>query len=220
LFDFDGTITHKAMFADFMRFVVSRRRRLLGAAVFAPLVVGYKLGLVSGNAIRASLVRFGFGGVSAEHVQAMGRRFSDDVLSTVLRPMALDRIQWHKAPGDRIIVVSGALDIYLSHWCPQHGLDLICSRLEIADGLLTGRYRGFQCVGAEKARRVREACSLERFSAVYAYGDTEEDLDMRSRPTRNITAGRRWPSRPFMTCPCHRTSAAWRFGRIVPTVIR
>jgi phosphatidylglycerophosphatase C len=178
LFDFDGTITRREMFADFMRFAVSRRRRLLGAAVFAPMVAGYKLGLISGNTIRASVVSFGLRGVLAEHVHAMGRRFSDEVLSTVLRPEALERIQWHKAQGDRIIVVSGALDVYLEHWCRQHGLDLICSRLEIANGYLTGGYHGLQCVGTEKSRRVRETCKLESFPVVYAYGDTKEDLDM------------------------------------------
>jgi HAD superfamily hydrolase (TIGR01490 family) len=178
LFDFDGTITHKEMFADFMRFAVSRRRRMLGAPVFAPMLVGYKLGVISGNAIRARVVSFGLRGTRVDHVREMGRRFSDEVLPTVLRPLALERIQWHRSQGDRVMVVSGALDIYLEHWCRTHGLDLICSRLEIVDGLLTGRYNGLQCVGAEKSRRVREACELKRFPLVYAYGDTKEDLDM------------------------------------------
>lgn len=178
LFDFDGTITHKEMFADFMRFAVSRRRRMLGTPVFAPMLVGYKLGVISGNTIRARVVSFGLRGMRADHVREMGRRFSDEVLPAVLRPLALERIQWHRSRGDRVMVVSGALDIYLEHWCRTHGLDLICSRLEIVDGLLTGRYNGLQCVGAEKSRRVREACELKRFPLVYAYGDTKEDLDM------------------------------------------
>jgi phosphatidylglycerophosphatase C len=184
LFDFDGTITQKEMFADFMRFAVSRRRRLLGAMVFMPMWVGYKVGMVSGNAIRASVVKFAFSGAPAEHVRLAGHRFSKDVLSTVLRPVAIERILWHKSQGDRIIVVSGALDVYLEHWCRQHGLDLICSRLEIVDGYLTGGYHGLQCVGAEKSRRVREACELESFSEIYAYGDTKEDLDMLSMANR------------------------------------
>jgi phosphatidylglycerophosphatase C len=184
LFDFDGTITQKEMFADFMRFAVSRRRRWLGAIVFMPMWIGYKLGMVSGNVIRASVVKFAFRGAAAEHVQTMGQRFSEDVLSTVLRSVALERILWHKSQGDRIIVVSGALDVYMGHWCRQHGLDLMCSRLEIVDGYLTGGYHGLQCVGAEKSRRVREACKLESFSEIYAYGDTKEDLDMLSMASR------------------------------------
>jgi phosphatidylglycerophosphatase C len=178
LFDFDGTITQREMFADFMRVAVSTRRWLAGALLFGPMLAGYKLGLVSGNAIRASVVHFGFRGVRAEHVDAVGRRFAKDVLPAALRPDALERIRWHREQGDRVMVVSGALDVYLAHWCRQHDLDLICSGLEAREGVLTGRYRGAQCVGPEKSRRIRELLDLDEFPVVYAYGDTHEDLDM------------------------------------------
>ena len=180
LFDFDGTITEREMFADFMRFAVSRRRLVVGSLFFAPLLLGYKLGIVSGNVIRASVVSFGFRGMSADRVKEAGRRFSDRILPHALRPEALERIQWHKAQGDMVVVVSGALDVYLAHWCRRHELDVICSSLEVKHGLLTGRYRGPQCVGTEKSRRVRETCNPDEFPLVYAYGDTKEDLDMLS----------------------------------------
>jgi phosphatidylglycerophosphatase C len=186
LFDFDGTITQREMFADFMRYAVPRRRRHIGAFVFGPMYVGYKLGVVTPNAIRASVVHFGLRGMRADRVREMGRRFSDERLPAVMRPMALERITWHKSQGDRIVVVSGALDVYLEHWCRGQGLDLICSRLEVVNGMLTGRYHGSQCVGAEKSRRVREACELEKFSTVYAYGDTKEDLDMLGMANRRF----------------------------------
>lgn len=178
LFDFDGTITQREMFADFMRAAVSTRRRLAGALLFGPMLAGYKLGLVSGNAIRASVVQFGFRGMRAEAVDEAGRRFALDVLPTALRPDALERIRWHRQQGDRVMVVSGALDVYLAHWCRHHGLDLLCSRLETCGGVLTGRYRGPQCVGAEKSRRIREVLDLNEFPVIYAYGDTYEDWDM------------------------------------------
>jgi phosphatidylglycerophosphatase C len=184
LFDFDGTITHKEMFADFIRFAVPRRRRILGAPLFAPMVAGYKLGLVSGNTIRSRVVNFGLRGLRVDHVREMGRRFSDGVLSTVLRPVALERIRWHREQGDKVVVVSGALDVYLQYWCRTHGLDVICSHLEVVGSHLTGRYHGLQCVGEEKSRRVRETCKLHEFSVVYAYGDTKEDLDMLSMADR------------------------------------
>jgi HAD superfamily phosphoserine phosphatase-like hydrolase len=78
------------------------------------------------------------------------------------------------------MVVSGALDVYLRHWCRKHDVDLICSSLEVENGRLTGRFRGAQCVGAEKPRRVRETCKLDDFPVVYAYGDTTEDFDLLS----------------------------------------
>lgn len=178
LFDFDGTITTREMFRPFLEFAVSRRRRVLGGVVLAPLVIGYKFGWVPGNLIRKWAVRVGLTGIRASHASEQGSRFASEILPGVLREIAIERIRWHKQQGDRIVVVSGALDVYLSHWCRQHDVELICSELEVKDGQLTGRYRGAQCVSAEKPRRVREAYDLEAYPVIYAYGDTREDHDL------------------------------------------
>lgn len=178
LFDFDGTITTREMFPDFMRFSVAPRRLAAGKVLLAPWIGGYRMGVVSGNRVRSRIVHFGFRGVPEASVREAGHAFARDVLPGVVRPAALDRIRWHQEQGDRVVVVSGSLDVYLSHWCEQQGLELICSRLESVDGRLTGRYLGAQCVGGEKSRRVRESCDLAAFAAVYAYGDTREDIEM------------------------------------------
>lgn len=178
LFDFDGTITTREMFPDFMHFAVAPRRLALGKVVLAPLIVGYKLGIVAGTTVRARVVNFGFRGVLETDFQHAGERFAREVLPGVVRPMALARIRWHQAQGDTVAVVSGAFDVYLSHWCQSLRLDLICSSLEARAGVLTGCYRGAQCVGKEKARRIRETYPVDDYRLVYAYGDTREDLDM------------------------------------------
>ena len=178
LFDFDGTITSRETFPLFMRFAISKPRLVVGSIVFAPVVVGYRTGLVSGSTIRSSLIRFGFRGVPAASAEDAGRRFARDVLPGLVRPNAMERIRWHREQGDAIAVVSGALDLYLAHWCAEHRLDLFCSQLDTTGGMLSGRYRGRQCVGEEKVRRVREKYDLSRYSTVYAYGDTEEDRDL------------------------------------------
>jgi len=178
LFDFDGTITTREMFPDFMHCAISPRRLAIGKVILFPLIIGYKLGIVPGTLVRASIVRFGFTGVPMEKYEASGRHFADQVLPTALRPEALDRIAWHKSQGDKVVVVSGAFDIYLSRWCMKHQLELICSALAHKDNYLTGHYLGAQCVGAEKVRRVKEQYNLEDFPVIYAYGDTKEDLDL------------------------------------------
>lgn len=178
LFDFDGTITDREMFPAFIELAVAPRRLAVGKLLLAPLIVGYKLGLVSGTVVRAAIVRFGFAGVPLAVLEAHGSSFAQSALPPVLRPQALERIGWHKRQGDTVVVVSGAFDTYLSHWCKAHQLELICSSLEHKDGLLTGRYLGRQCVLEEKARRVREAYDLSRFGRIYAYGDTKEDLGL------------------------------------------
>jgi phosphatidylglycerophosphatase C len=175
LFDFDGTITDREMLPAFVRFAVPPARLRVWSWLLAPWVIGYRLGRVSGVSIRSKIARVGFRGISAADYRDAGERFAREVLPPVLRPEAMARIAWHRARGDTVVVVSGANDVYLAPWCRAHGLGLICSSLEVLDGRLTGRYAGAQCVGEEKARRVRERYDLSTFDAIHAYGDTPED---------------------------------------------
>lgn len=178
LFDFDGTITTGEMFRPFLSVAVEPRRLALGKVVLAPLLVAYKLGIVPGGVARAVVMRFCFSGVPVLTFEAACRRFAEQVLPAALRPEAMDRIDWHRSQGDRIVVVSGGLDNYLGRWCRSHQLDLVCSALEHQDAVLTGRYLGAECVGPEKTRRVRERYDLAAYPVIYAYGDAKDDLDM------------------------------------------
>lgn len=186
LFDFDGTITDRELFADFLGFAVTPRRRALGRIVLAPLVVGYRLGMVSANTTRARIVDFAFRGRPAHELHDAGERFAREIVPATLRPEAMARIAWHREQGDTIALVSAAFDLYLDHWCAQHGLELLCSSLESREGVMTGRYAGAQCAGADKARRVRERFDLSKYPVVYAYGDTHEDRELLA------LAHRRW----------------------------
>ncbi len=176
LFDFDGTITTREMLPAFVYSAVPPARLCIGELLLAHWVAGYKLGWVSGISIREKIAHAGFCGMRQVDYLAAGERFARESLPPALRPEAMARIAWHKERGDTVVVVSGGFDVYLSHWCDAHGLALICSKLEVADGTLTGRYDGAQCVREEKPRRVRERYALGDFDAVYAYGDTPEDF--------------------------------------------
>ena len=178
LFDFDGTITTREMLPDFIRQATLPRRLTVGKVLLAPLVIGYRMGVVSGTVVRAAIARFCFTGMPLAMLEAHGVRFAETALPPVIRAEALARIDWHKRQGDTIVVVSGAFDVYLRHWCHEHGLALICSTLQHRNGVLTGRYQGRQCVLEEKARRVRAAYDLSCYGRIYAYGDTKEDFGL------------------------------------------
>lgn len=175
LFDFDSTITIRDTFADFIRYAAPPSRRLWGNALLLPVFVGYRLGIVSGHVIRASAVRVGLAGLPEAEARACGERFASEMLETLLRPEVMARIDEHRQRGDRVVVVSGALDLYLEPWCRRHGLEVLCSTLAVHQGRLTGAYRGAQCVAEEKARRVRAALTLTHYAAIHAYGDSPDD---------------------------------------------
>ena len=178
LFDFDGTITNRETMPGFMLASVRPRRLALGKLLLFPLIVGYKLGVVTGTIVRAAICWFGFRGIPAAELERHGAEFARSALPPTVRPEALARIAWHKARGDRVVVVSGGLDLYLEHWAAAHGLELVCSSLQHREGRYTGFYEGRQCVNAEKVRRVQELHPFDQFGKVFAYGDTPEDHEL------------------------------------------
>jgi len=175
LFDFDGTVTSADSFTPFVYFAASWLRIIAGSVVLSPLIIGYKLGLVSTPRIRAAVAYVCFRGRKESEVNDLGRQYAQR-LDRILRPEAIERIHWHLAQGHRVVIVSASLAPYLRCWCEALGLDLICTELEAHAGTLTGRYRDADCTGAEKARRVAARYLLSSYSDVYAYGDTHEDL--------------------------------------------
>jgi phosphatidylglycerophosphatase C len=175
LFDFDGTITHTDTFTGFLKYSSSKRRKVVGNALLALPLLGYRMGWVTGTRLRSQASRVAFTQRTLDSVREQGDTYAREVIPKLLRPDAIERLAWHRCRGDRVVVVSASLDVYLKPWCDQQDYALLCTALEARNGRLTGRYDGADCAGAEKARRVRAAYSLGDFETVYAYGDSHED---------------------------------------------
>jgi HAD superfamily hydrolase (TIGR01490 family) len=178
LFDFDGTITSSDSWTPFMRMAVRPVRIRMAMVALSPIVVGYRLGMISASRARQAAARVGFSGEPAGAIRQLGAQYAATVLPGTLQARALERIDWHKSQGDDIVVVSASLDLYLTPWCAERGLKVICTTIEEQRGTLTGRYVDGDCSGAEKVRRIRAQYDLSRYPIVYAYGDSGEDREM------------------------------------------
>lgn len=139
LFDFDGTITASDSYSGFLRFAVPRHRVVLGLPLLAPALVSHRLGLIPARAARPIVSAAAFRVERVARIRELGRRYAAEVLPGVVRPRALERIRWHQARGDAVVVVSASLDVYLRPWCNHHGVEVICTELEERNGILTGR---------------------------------------------------------------------------------
>jgi phosphatidylglycerophosphatase C len=177
LFDFDGTITTRDTFTPFVVHAANRWRLAVTSPVLVAMFTAYKLGGLPATLVRAVGVRACLGGQSERSVAALGKQYAT-TLSSVVRHEARERLRWHEARGDRIVIVSASLGVYLRPWCAESGFDVLCSELASRNGVLTGQYLDGDCSGNAKARRVRERYRLEEYTRVYAYGDTDEDRSL------------------------------------------
>jgi phosphatidylglycerophosphatase C len=193
LFDFDGTITTHDTFRPFLSFAGGRARMALGTALLGPMVVGYELGWIHASRLRAAAAYLCCRGRPERELRELGARYGQ-TLTRSFRPEALERIRWHKERGDTVVVVSASLRPYLEDLCRGLELELVCTELEARGGILTGHYLGGDCTGPEKARRVRAAHDLARYSTIHAYGDTREDAELLELAMRRYYRWRELPA--------------------------
>jgi phosphatidylglycerophosphatase C len=203
LFDFDGTVTTGDGFMPFVRRATPRARVIAGTLYLTPMAFGYRRGWVTPTRLRQSVARIAFRGRPYADVAAHGARYAAEVIPQRTRPEALERIRWHQQQGDEVVVVSASLSAYLEPWCREQGLHLLCTELETRDGICTGRYRGRDCTGEEKARRVRERFDLSRCRVTFAYGDTAEDRPMLALAQRRYFRWRELEGPGFGSLPWH-----------------
>ena len=190
LVDFDHTVTTCDIYARFLRSLATPRQLAASKWSIGPWLAGYRLGLVSAAALRTRVTRVVFSGGDPRQVAEAGERYAAEQLPALLRPEMMQRIHWHRARGDTVVLVSGSLDAYLQPWCDRHGLELLCNRLEAVDGRLTGRYLGGDR-GAHKAADIRARYDVDAYARIHAYGDSREDRPMLALAHERWYRGRR-----------------------------
>ena len=96
----------------------------------------------------------------------------------MLNDRALNQLDSHRRKGDKIVIVSASMDIWLEPWCLINDFDLICSIAEIKNGKYTGKLEGENCKGEEKVIQIKDSYDLTTFERIYAYGDSKHDIPM------------------------------------------
>ena len=178
LFDFDGTITTDDSLLKFIRFVVGDRRFLLGLVILSPMLVLYKLKLIPNYKAKQYMLSWFFKGMSKDAFLKVANEYSLVHIDKILRPKAIEKINWHKNQGHKVVVVSASIECWLRPWCEKNSLELIATKLEIKDDIVTGKLLSKNCYGVEKVNRIKELYNIEKYDYIYAYGDSSGDKQM------------------------------------------
>ena len=88
--------------------------------------------------------------------------FGEYLLPTIY-PAAIERIEAHKARGDVVALVSGATGYIVQPLARHLGIDhTMHTRMEVVDGVFTGRVIQPVCFGEGKIMRCRTSCVVSR----------------------------------------------------------
>ena len=179
-FDFDGTITTKDTLLEFIKFYKGNFNFYWGFLIHAPWLVAMKLKLLSNQVVKEKILQFFFRNENEEQFKDKCAAFQHKVLPHLLRYPAIREINKLKEENNIIVIVSASPENWIRPWAELMNVELIASRLEVKNGMITGKIVGKNCHGQEKVRRIKEKYVLSDFADVYAYGDTSGDKDMLS----------------------------------------
>jgi len=149
--------------------------RNLIRAIFLSII--YKLHFIKSVRTTVLMVKW-LKGVSEVSVQSFAEKLVKQKLIDLIRPSMIEEINKHKKQKARIIILSAALPYICQPLASYLNLNgVICSTMEIEQGLFTGRPNGKMCMEEEKTIRVREYCEKNAFDLqdAYYYGDSYSD---------------------------------------------
>ena len=177
-FDFDGTVTTRDTLLEIIKFYKGNFKFYLGFIINSPFLIAYKTGMISNQAAKEKVLRYFFGGLPVTAFQQHCDEFASSCIPLLIRPKALQEIQKLSAAGAEIVIVSASAENWMAAWCRQNNVQLAGTRLEVKNGLLTGRIEGLNCHGEEKVNRISKAFDLSGYDEIYCYGDTKGDKPM------------------------------------------
>lgn len=192
-FDLDGTLTRRDTLLPFLLRAFGAERT--GRAVLASsllLAQAVIRGETHRDASKAAVLHRLLAGQDLARLASLAETFADDVVARRLRRGMHERVEWHRAQGHGLVIVSASPELYVAPIGRRLGFDaVLATRLEVGDdGRLTGRLLGANCRGREKVARLREWMGGEPVIA-YAYGDSSGDREMLAVATTGIRVGER-----------------------------
>jgi phosphatidylglycerophosphatase C len=193
-FDFDGTLTSGGSVWQFLVEIAGFKRVLTAAGLLVPKLA--RAALFGGSAAddaKEALFQRTLAGAPIEAVAARGEQFGPEHYRRHARDDVRARMEWHRKNGHKLVIVSASPELYVRPVGDELEMDaVVATRLEVRQGLLTGRYEGGNCRGAQKLRRLEQwiESTFESRPYLWVYGNSAGDLRLLDAADVGIDAGR------------------------------
>lgn len=174
-FDFDGTLTTKDTLIEFIRYARGNGAFLLGFFLFSPLLVLMKLGLYPNWKSKQKVFSYFFKDMKIEEFDDLCQRFAKEN-QHLLRPQGIETVNKALYNDADVLIVSASIDNWVQPFFPE--VKVLGTKIEIADGVLTGRFLTKNCYGQEKVNRILELYPNRSEYHLTAYGDSRGDKEM------------------------------------------
>jgi HAD superfamily hydrolase (TIGR01490 family) len=180
IFDVDHTITSKS---TGRRFAECAQRsgyfpwyRLLVVPIF---YVRYRYGALASDELMKYLLPLQ--GISRDALMELTTACFHARIKPDIYQEAVDEVVRHRDAGRHVVLATSSLDIIIEPLAEYLGVeDVICTRVEFADGIATGHSANPPCFGQEKERQVLQFIREHGVdpAACTFYSDSSHDLPL------------------------------------------
>lgn len=177
-FDLDGTLVHGFTATHILRDQI--RQRQVGAGDLARLVVTALDGELGGDPTRAGdLGISALAGQLVDSMEELGDRLFVQKIAGTIRPQARAIVKAHQRMGHHVVLASAATRFQTGPVARELGIDhILCTELEVEDGVLTGQVIGKFLWGEPKAQAVRRFARENDVDLAQSYGYANGDEDV------------------------------------------
>ena len=174
-FDFDGTITSKDTFIEFIRHCFGNARFSFGMLILSPIILLYKLGLLRNDIAKGIVFSFFFKGMKKQRFISYCNSFKNEI-NGMIKPEAQKKINYHLDENHYLIIVSASMEDWIRPWAMDNEFNsIIGTKLDFNENKISGKFASPNCYGLQKEIRLRKHIPNIDQCILYAYGDSAGD---------------------------------------------
>jgi phosphatidylglycerophosphatase C len=177
VFDLDGTITRHDTLVPYLRGWLGRHPRHGWRRAALAALVRYLSGRRDRGRLKSELIRACMEGAEALTVRAWSTAYADGLGEDDLNPGALAAITRHRDAGDRLVLLSASVDLYVPDIGRRLGFDeTIATGIAWRDGRLEGSLTTENRRGDEKRRCIEALRGRFAGVRIAAYANAASDF--------------------------------------------
>lgn len=186
VFDFDGTLTTRDSFISIIRYSKGNMKCFLGLLRFSPLLVLMKLHLYPNYKAKQKVFSHFFKGWNIDDFNDMCIDFAFEY-KHILRIKGIMELYKAMTSGSKVLIVSASIDNWVIPFFYDDGVydynedgpvQVLGTKIEVKDDLITGRFLTPNCYGKEKVNRIKGVLPDRSSYELIAYGDSRGDREM------------------------------------------
>ena len=200
-FDVDGTLVRTNILHTYAYFAANQGRPVASVGKLLALATRLPLFFAADHYNRKvfnDLFYKQYEGISEDRLYVLAEDMFESVLRPAVFPGARALIEDCRSNGLEPVFLSGSIDIILGPLADHFDItEVICNRLEIRDGMATGRLVRPVVAGATKAQLIRDFARRRGYDpdTCQAYSDSASDFGMLASVGRPAAVNPDWKLR-------------------------